>query len=83
MQVCVCDGPVEVWLRRLVASMQSALSHEYKAAVQTYDEKPRVQWLFDYSVQNTITVSRTLFTQEIAAAFEALEDGKDNALKVP
>ena len=62
--------------------MRSALSHEFKAAIPAYDEKPRTKWIFDYSVQNTIMVSRTFFTQDVNEAFEELEEGNEDALKV-
>ena len=79
---CICDGPVEVWLQNVVESMRSALSAEFKAAMLSYDEKPRGKWLFDYSAQNTIVVSRTYFTADINSAFEELEEGNEDALKV-
>ncbi|KAK9808985.1 hypothetical protein WJX72_007373 [[Myrmecia] bisecta] len=79
---CSCDGPVELWLQNVVDSMRAALSHEFKMAIPAYDEKPRTKWLFDNSVQNTVVVSRTFFTQEINEAFEELEDGNEDALKV-
>ena len=63
---CSCDGPVESWLQNVVDSMRAALSHEFKTAIPAYDEKPRSKWIFDYSVQNTIVVSRTFFTQASA-----------------
>ena len=64
---CSCDGPVESWLQNVVDSMRAALSHEFKTAIPAYDEKPRSKWIFDYSVQNTIVVSRTFFTQASAS----------------
>lgn len=79
---CVCEGPVEVWLQNVVDSMRSALSAEFKAAMLSYDEKPRGKWLFDYSAQNTVVVSRTYFTADINTAFEDLEEGNEDALKV-
>ncbi|KAK9843805.1 hypothetical protein WJX81_007069 [Elliptochloris bilobata] len=79
---CKCEGAVEVWLQNVVDAMRAALSAEYKAAVVAYDEKPRGKWLFDQSVQTTITTSRTFFTQEINGAFNDMEDGKEDALKV-
>lgn len=79
---CLCDGPVEVWLQNVVDAMRSALSAEFKAAMRTYDEKPRGKWLFDYSAQNTVVVSRTYFTADINSAFEELEEGNEDALKV-
>lgn len=48
---CLCEGPVEVWLQNVVHAMQAALSHEYKGALTTYDEKPRTKWIFDNSCQ--------------------------------
>ncbi len=56
-----------MWLQNVVDAMRAALSHEFKAAIPAYDEKPRIKWIFDYSVQNTIVVSRTFFTQEVRA----------------
>lgn len=79
---CSCDGPVESWLQNVVDAMRAALSHEFKVAIPAYDEKPRVKWIFDYSVQNTIMVSRTFFTQDVNEAFEELEEGNEDALKV-
>ncbi len=37
---------------------------------------PRNQWIFKFSAQNTIVVSRTFFTQEVNEAFEELEEGE-------
>ena len=42
---------------------------------------PRTQWLYKYSAQNTIVVSRTFYTQEINEAFEELEEGNEDAMK--
>ena len=78
---CKCEGAVELWLQTVVDAMREALSAEYKAAVVAYDEKPRGKWLFDQSVQTTITTSRTFFTQEVNSAFNDMEDGKEDALK--
>lgn len=79
---CLCDGPVEVWLQNVVDAMRAALSAEFKAAIPTYDEKPRTKWIFDNSVQSTVTVSRLFFTHEVNEAFEELEDGNEDALKL-
>mmetsp|Transcript_25005 Transcript_25005/g.85566 ORF Transcript_25005/g.85566 Transcript_25005/m.85566 type:complete len:4525 (+) Transcript_25005:136-13710(+) len=80
-QECLCDGPVETWLQTVVDTMRHALHEEYAAALPKYDDMPRVKWMFEQSAQNTITASRTVFTQEINEAFEQLEEGNDNALK--
>lgn len=79
---CSCDGPVESWLQNVVNSMQAAIAAEFKAAIPTYDERPRVKWIFDYSCQNTIVVSRLYFTAAIDQAFNEMEEGNENALKV-
>jgi dynein heavy chain, axonemal len=73
---CICDGPVETWLQNVVDSMKLALTVEFKKAIPTYDEIPRTQWIYKYSAQNTIVVSRTFFTQEVNDAFEELEEGE-------
>lgn len=61
--------------------MRETLRVEFRMALRTYDEKPRKAWIFDYSVQNTVIVSRTFYTQEINEAFDELEDGNEDALK--
>ena len=48
---CLCSGPVEDWLNRLVDTMRNTLKHDLSEAVSTYEEKPRHQWLFDYCAQ--------------------------------
>ncbi|KAF5834390.1 hypothetical protein DUNSADRAFT_8976 [Dunaliella salina] len=78
---CVCDGAVETWLQNVVDSMQMALRAEYRRALDAYDELPRTQWIFKFSAQNTIVVTRTFFTQEVNEAFEELEEGNEDAMK--
>ena len=79
---CICEGPVEVWLQSVVDSMRAALSAEFKTAMLSYDEKPRGRWIFDHSAQMTIVVSRAYFTADVSAAFDELEEGNEDALKV-
>lgn len=71
-----------VWVCENRGALQAALSAEFKRAVPSYDEKPRVKWIFDNSVQNTVVVSRTFFTHEVNEAFADMEDGNEDALKV-
>ena len=42
---------VEVWLNRLLETMQSTIRHEMTEAVISYEEKPRDQWLFEPPAQ--------------------------------
>ena len=62
--------------------MRAAIAAEFKAAIPTYDERPRSKWIFDYSCQNTIVVSRLYFTAAVDEAFNDMEEGNENALKV-
>lgn len=78
---CRCTGAVEVWLAAVVDAMHAALRAEYKAAMPAYEEKPRSEWLFDYSAQTVVLVSRTYFTQQVSDAFAELECGNEDALK--
>lgn len=72
-----------VWnTQKVVESMRSALTAELKAAICTYEAKPRTQWIFDSSVQSTIVASRLFFTADVSAAFDDLEEGNEDALKV-
>ena len=52
--------------------------HQIRAtqAILAYDDMPRTQWIFKFSAQNTIVVTRTFFTQEVNEAFEELEEGE-------
>jgi dynein heavy chain, axonemal len=80
---CSCDGPVEQWLNSVVDAMKQALCAEYAKAIPAYDNMKRsTEWIYEFSAQNTIVVSRTFFTQEVNEAFEELEDGNEDALKV-
>ena len=42
---------VEVWLNRLLETMQSTIHHAMTDAVVSYEEKPRDQWLFEPPAQ--------------------------------
>lgn len=80
---CLCDGPVEQWLNSVVDAMKQALFAEYQRAIPAYDNMKRAsEWIYEFSAQNTIVVSRTFFTQEVNEAFEELEEGNEDALKV-
>lgn len=45
------SGQVEVWLNRLLAAMKATVLHEMSEAVESYEEKPRDQWIFDFPAQ--------------------------------
>ncbi|EHH25255.1 hypothetical protein EGK_09043 [Macaca mulatta] len=73
-QDCDLSGQVEVWLNRVLDRMCSTLRHEIPEAVVTYEEKPREQWILDYSAQ-------IWWTTEVGLAFARLEEGYENAIK--
>ena len=80
----LCDGAVELWLKKLVAhhqkTMQIGLSNA-KDSSDNWNERPRHKWLYDYSCQHALTASFTVFTEEVEAQFEALSEGNETALK--
>eukprot|EP00983_Pelagomonas_calceolata_P123842 1161047-Pelagomonas_calceolata.AAC.27 len=61
---------------KIVAIPDDRLPRAITQAIVAYDDMPRTQWIFKYSAQNTIVVTRTFFTQEVNEAFEELEEGE-------
>nr|XP_004569740.1 dynein heavy chain 9, axonemal [Maylandia zebra] len=80
-QSCDCSGQVEMWLNRVLDTMRSTVRHEMTEAVIAYEEKPREQWLFDYSAQVALTCTQIWWTSDVTMAFARLEEGYDNAMK--
>ncbi|XP_065217396.1 dynein beta chain, ciliary [Planococcus citri] len=79
--ICDCFGPVEIWLSNLQNTMQSTIRHYIAEGTQSYEEKPREQWLFDYPAQASLCGSQIWWTTEVNMAFARLEEGYENALK--
>ena len=50
-------------------------------AVNSYEEKPRDQWLFDFPAQVALCGTQIWWTTEVNIAFGRLEEGYENALK--
>jgi dynein heavy chain, axonemal len=50
-------------------------------AVESYEDRAREQWLFDFPAQVALSGSQVWWTAEVAAAFTRLEEGFENALK--
>lgn len=61
--------------------MQSTIRHYIAEGTQSYEEKPREQWLFDYPAQASLCGSQIWWTTEVNMAFARLEEGYENALK--
>jgi hypothetical protein len=72
---------VEVWLMRLLNAMVSTILNEMNESVQTYEDKPRDQWLFDFPAQVALCGTQIWWTTEVNQNFARLEEGYENALK--
>ena len=79
----LCDGPVEVWLNKVMEWMRMALKHTLHEAAKSYEEaKDRHEWARDACcAQMTVLVSRIIYTEDVNMQFDQLEEGNDNALK--
>ena len=78
----VCMGPAEVWLGALEGAMRAALASEFKAALASYEDAPsRPAWALAHTAQVSVIASRTHFAASVGAAFRALEDGDEGALR--
>ncbi|XP_076154706.1 dynein axonemal heavy chain 17-like isoform X2 [Alosa pseudoharengus] len=78
---CDCSGQVEMWLNRVLDRMVETLRAEFGEAVQTYEEKAREQWLFDYPAQVALATTQIWWTTEVGIAFARQEEGYENAIK--
>ncbi|KAM8934084.1 dynein axonemal heavy chain 11-like [Pelodytes ibericus] len=78
---CVCEGQAESWLGHLEDTMRSTVHLEIMEAVAGYEDKPRDQWMFDYSAQVALTGSQIWWATDVEIAFERLEEGFETALK--
>lgn len=78
---CDCSGKVEIWLNRVIDAMRETLLKIFGDAVQSYDEKPRDQWIFDYPAQPALCGTQIWWTTETNMAFAKLEEGYESALK--
>eukprot|EP00466_Bigelowiella_natans_P016290 jgi/Bigna1/92928/estExt_fgenesh1_pm.C_1000004 len=79
-----CKGAVEAWLRNLVKHHNETMVRKLSIAkfeADHWHEKPRHKWLFDFSAQNSLTASFTVWTEEVEAQFEALAEGNETAMK--
>ena len=72
---------VEIWLNRLLKMQCKTILNEMDGAVNSYEEKPRDQWLFDFPAQVALCGTQIWWTTEVNIAFGRLEEGYENALK--
>ena len=81
VELCVCEGQVEVWLNVLLETMQHNIRHQFVDAIVTYEEKPREQWIFDPPAQVALAGTQIWWSTEVNICFGRLEEGYENALK--
>ncbi|KAI8425202.1 hypothetical protein MSG28_007025 [Choristoneura fumiferana] len=78
---CDCSGKVEIWLNRVTDCMRYTLRDIFDHAVNSYEEKPRDEWVFDWPAQPALVGTQIWWTTETNQAFEKLEEGYENAVK--
>lgn len=66
---------VEIWLNRVTDCMRYTLRDIFDNAVNTYEEKPRDEWVFDWPAQPALVGTQIWWTTETNQAFEKLEEG--------
>ncbi|TYZ60954.1 hypothetical protein PybrP1_011234 [[Pythium] brassicae (nom. inval.)] len=78
-------GPVENWFNDLVAVMQDTLRHRIFDAVESSAlwgvDCARHAWVFEYPAQVALLASQVVWTEEVEAALEELENGTEDAVK--
>ena len=79
--VSVFPTQVEVWLNRLMDTSRSTVRNQFNEGVNTYEEKPREQWLYDFPAQVALASTQVWWSTEVNIAFARLEEGHENALK--
>lgn len=72
---------MEKWLNTVTDVMRKSGRHYFHQAVNTYDDKPREQWVFDFPAQPALCGTQIWWAAEVTVAFAHLEEGYENALK--
>jgi len=79
-------GAVEQWLSNLEKHMRETFRDWLEIAKGNSDmwevDKPRDVWLQDYCAQISLVGTQIVWTEEVNKAFEDLEGGSDNAMKL-
>ncbi|KAH0572206.1 Dynein heavy chain [Spironucleus salmonicida] len=78
---CLCDGPVESWLNKLVVYMMDTLRSSLLSSLQQFQDMDREKWLDVYPAQICLVALQNFWTSDTGAAFERLEEGNEQALK--
>ncbi len=68
-------------MNRLMDTSRSTVRNQFNEGVNTYEEKPREQWLYDFPAQVALASTQVWWSTEVNIAFARLEEGHENALK--
>eukprot|EP01046_Picozoa_sp_COSAG06_P029046 COSAG06_NODE_2665_length_6474_cov_19.662745_2_plen_1866_part_01 len=77
----LCEGPVEVWLNKIMEWMRTSLRRHQANGYKTYEDKPRHDWILEQCAQMAVLVSRIIYTEDVEKMFARLEKGESNASK--
>lgn len=78
----ITNGSIEDWLSAVEAAMRASLNHCLHASLKAFTDMERDEWLFAYPAQCTLVVEQIVWTHNVFAALETIEDGEDrNALR--
>uniref|UniRef100_A0A8C4QMX4 Dynein heavy chain hydrolytic ATP-binding dynein motor region domain-containing protein n=1 Tax=Eptatretus burgeri TaxID=7764 RepID=A0A8C4QMX4_EPTBU len=61
--------------------MRATIREQMVGAINTYEDKARDQWIFDFPAQVALACTQIWWTTEVCLAFGQLEDGNENALR--
>lgn len=78
---CNCSGKVEDWLNRVTTIMRYTLNRLFAQSIESYEEKARDSWIFDWPAQVALCISQIYWSIEIAEIFMKIEDGYENEMK--
>jgi len=76
------DGPVEVWLQKLLDTAKLTLKERLaEAASSAYDTAQRPQWIIANIAQIGLSAVSIQWNKEVNTAFKQLEEGLESAMK--
>ena len=76
------ENKVEEYMNDIVRKMREELRLVLKESLEDYSSKPRDKWLFDWPSQIILVVSQIFWVQEVEKAFNDMQSGKKDAMKL-
>lgn len=81
----MCVGEVEDWLRNLEAHMQAVLKAEVNVYCDEIGKETEFRfekWIDEKTAQLALLMDQVNWTSEVSKAFEELEEGNDEAMRI-